>query len=142
MSIEAKSLRIGNLVEIHTSNTDLNNVTTNKNHTFEVKTISSDMITIEDDNTEMAILNLGVLHPIPLTEEWLLKMGFDIVYSSNFRLKFDHSEHTRCGFDFSHTADKSMEGFRFYGHYIGIKYVHDLQNIFYSLTGEELTIKE
>jgi hypothetical protein len=69
------------------------------------------------------------LKPIPLTEEWLLKFGFDkidfqfikngiklfpirdLYYRGNFPIKSD------------------------------IKYVHQLQNLFFALTGEELTIK-
>lgn len=78
------------------------------------------------------------LEPIPLTEEWLLKFGFEITYSSNFRIKFDHSCNY-VGYDYSHNSDKSMEGFRFYGHYIKCEYVHQLQNLFHALTGEELT---
>lgn len=76
--------------------------------------------------------------PIPLTEEWMLKAGFEITYSSNFRLKFDHPKHGFIGYDFSRVSDKSMEGFRYYGHYIKISFVHQLQNLYFSLTGEEL----
>ncbi len=80
--------------------------------------------------------------PIPLTEEWLLKFGFEITYSSNFRLKLDHKTHNEIGFDFSHVADNSMEGFRFYGHYIKIQYIHQLQNLYFALTNKELTLKQ
>lgn len=82
------------------------------------------------------------LHPIPLTEEWLIKAGFEITYSSNFRLRFDHQVNGECGYDFSHTPEKSMEGFRYYGHYIKIKYVHQLQNLYWCLCGKELEFKE
>ena len=70
------------------------------------------------------------LKPIPLTEEWLLKFGFDkidfqfikngiklfpirdLYYRGNFPIKSD------------------------------IKYVHQLQNLYFALTGEELIIKK
>ena len=85
---------------------------------------------------------IDYIEPIKLTEEQLLMLGFEISYSSNFRLKFDHSKINEIGFDFSHTPDKSMEGFRYYGHYIKIEHVHQLQNIYNSLTGCELALAD
>lgn len=56
--------------------------------------------------------------PIPLTEEWLEK--FDLVY-------VDLGQFIRIyGHDFLLSK---------------IKYVHQLQNLYFALTGEELTIK-
>lgn len=79
--------------------------------------------------------------PIPLTEEWLLRFSFEIIYISQFRTKLSHKKNHFIGFDFSYVTDKSMEGFTFYGKYIKINYVHQLQNLYFALTGEELTIK-
>mgnify|MGYP000899231752 CR=1 FL=1 len=92
---------------------------------------------LETKNLEGELLN--DFQPIPLTEEWLLKLGFERTYNSQFRLKYD----LPCdfiGFDISKTEEKSMEGFRYFGHYIKIKYVHQLQNLYFALTGQELTI--
>ena len=88
------------------------------------------------------VVEWGDLEGIELNEEWLINLGFEITYSSNFRLKFDHNNRYEFGFDFSHTADKSMEGFRYYGKYIKAEYVHELQNLFFALTNQELTINE
>lgn len=79
--------------------------------------------------------------PTLLTEEWLLKFGFEENYQSAFRHKFDHPCNY-IGYDFSKTPDKDMEGFRYYGKYVKCEYVHQLQNLYYALTGEELTIKQ
>lgn len=73
----------------------------------------------------------GDLSPIPLTEEWLVKFGF---------------EETEHGFrKFSFTVDKWAESQLMYG-WIGgnieLKHVHHLQNVFFCLVGEELEIKE
>jgi hypothetical protein len=78
--------------------------------------------------------------PIPITKKWLVDFKFENTYKSKFRLKFDHLTHQEIGFDFSRVEDKSMEGFRFYGHYIKIQYIHQLQNLFYCLTGQELVL--
>jgi len=80
------------------------------------------------------------LYGILLTEEILLKAGFETTYSSKFRLRLDHSNHSEIGFDFLHTTEKSMDGFRFYGKYIKIQHVHNLQNLYYALTGKQLQI--
>lgn len=72
--------------------------------------------------------------PIELTEEWLLKFGFTrqpwgLVIGS---LLFKDKNH-EC-------KELTLEignGFR-----TTVKYVHQLQNLYFALTGEELTIKE
>ena len=78
--------------------------------------------------------------PIPLTEEWLLKLGF----SSN-----------KHGYVFNmFRIKKYVTGF-FYGYIpiflddidediddVEIKYVHQLQNLYFALTGEELKLKD
>lgn len=72
------------------------------------------------------------LEGLPLTEEWLLKFGFE----KKSEGKFEHNvnpliiyKNERMGF--------------YYGEAIGIShnYVHQLQNLYFALTGEELTIK-
>jgi hypothetical protein len=115
--MKAKELRIGNL--LYNDNVVV---------TIDARTIFD----IWDD------AGLKKYKPIPLTEEWLLKLGFEKIYESNYRLKFDHKIHMECGYDFSKVEDKSEEGFRYFGKYIKIQHVHQLQNLFYSLCGEEL----
>jgi len=72
--------------------------------------------------------------PIPLTEEWLLKLCFnhdDGIYSSKnelivFYIERDELECEYLGYSLP----------------IKIKHVHQLQNLYFALTGEELTINE
>ena len=82
--------------------------------------------------------------PIPLTEEWLLKFGFEKdEYAKDFRLGKYWVENRY--FD---SYEKSMFLFGCYQFnkiYITsnvdvLKYVHELQNLYFALTGEELTI--
>ena len=71
--------------------------------------------------------------PIPLTEEWLLKFGFKwdgISYRDNGRYSIIK---TKRGFDF---------GFEWEDYNTPIDYVHQLQNLYHALKGEELTIKQ
>lgn len=87
------------------------------------------------------------IKPIPLTEEWLLKCGFELKEATLNRL-----------FVLEHTKDEILEvcfdgGVRLWNgksnwaqHYDSlwrhIKYVHQLQNLYFALTGQELTFKE
>lgn len=123
--MEAKELRIGNLVGY-------------KDYALEVGSLN-----VHD--TEFKELK-----PIPLTEEWLLKFGFElceIVTNENitvfpsikntFHLYhkdvdhewFDISVNTRVNKIYTnHTLER-----------IEIKHVHQLQNLYFALTGEELS---
>ncbi len=74
-------------------------------------------------------------HPIPLTEEWLLKLGFEKhgnKYGKN-ELYFDmaHSENNVI-WKFTHTYPRQIQ----------IYFVHQLQNLYFALTSEELVLKD
>ena len=78
------------------------------------------------------------LNPIPLTEEILLKFGFEEKSKSkNFYLG---------NFRFHISKPANYDGFIFCDGYDvitdKIKYVHQLQNLYFALTGEELTFKK
>ena len=66
--------------------------------------------------------------PIPLTEEWLLKFGFEKRYETCFQYKNFILNDKFIMMDIDIT--------------IQLKYVHQLQNLYHALTGEELTIKD
>lgn len=76
------------------------------------------------------------LKPIPLTEEWLLKFGFEIdkTYVSEQNPYLDHIKNE---------VRISMPYFSFEygdGAFNELKYVHQLQNLYFALTGKELEI--
>ena len=77
--------------------------------------------------------------PIPLTEEWLLKFAFEI-NMDNF--DWNAGIGTNCIGDFElslrHTDNV---GWFYKSKCTPIKYVHQLQNLYFALTGKELTIK-
>ena len=72
--------------------------------------------------------------PIQLTEEWLLKFGFEKEFGV-FKLKG-----LKCWFT-KYTSEPNL-----YSVNIGniklstLKYVHELQNLYFALTGSELTV--
>lgn len=71
---------------------------------------------------------------IPLTEEWLLKFGFEKEYGT-FKI-----EGFKCWIT-KYTSEPNL-----YSANIGnikistLKYVHELQNLYFALTGSELTV--
>lgn len=78
----------------------------------------------EEDDTEN-------WNPVPLTEEWLLKFGFENGKKGSFEVAYN-------GDDFAYGFMTIRIGRNFI---LKRKYVHELQNIWFALTGEELTIK-
>ncbi|MDW0189346.1 MAG: hypothetical protein QOA70_06810 [Nitrososphaeraceae archaeon] len=88
--------------------------------------------------------------PIPLTVDWLFKFGACNTTANNtFGIKFSiHSLHT-IYVSVTETDNIATIGDNFTGKEFlcvlvnpVVDYVHQLQNLFYALTGEELTLKE
>ena len=70
--------------------------------------------------------------PIPLTEEWLLKFGFLKCDNGSFYISF-------WGRDYYYNdCTLTMRGVNIQSK---IEYVHQLQNLYFALTNEELTLK-
>ena len=85
------------------------------------------------------------VEPIPLTEEWLVKFGFNVYNKpGGYTVYIKYKPKTRqylqkiytfkdCyGWDGIFAFDGSIQ--------TRIKYIHQLQNLYFALTGEELTI--
>lgn len=72
--------------------------------------------------------------PIPLTEEWLVKFGFISIQDGWYQI-----EKMPISFNWN-IYDNTL---RFMGYsFKHIKYVHQLQNLYFALTGEELQIND
>lgn len=68
--------------------------------------------------------------PIPLTEEWLLRLGFDNDDVNRFYKDGIYILFYNVGCSILHNQL-----------HVNIFYVHQLQNLYFALTGEELTLK-
>lgn len=85
-------------------------------------------------------LHERIYNPIPLTEEWLLKFGFKgeerffEINDNAFRV-VKYISVPGWGFRIGMSNDEFLMLTR-------IEYVHQLQNLYFALTGEELTVKE
>ena len=83
--------------------------------------------------------------PIPLTEEWLLKFGFRLKdYSESKRSSFvDKDQFPIYDHGFVNMYINKSGSFFYVGSllHVNLKYVHQLQNLFHALTGEELLLR-
>jgi hypothetical protein len=121
--ILAQELRIGNLVLIPYNKS-------NKQEGFYEATISQ----IGDFG---AYIKPEDYEPILLTEEWLLKFGFE------WKQIKDLSSYTLPKLELYHYSSNNNKIFFEYADgEVELKYVHQLQNLYWVLCGEELTIKE
>jgi hypothetical protein len=75
--------------------------------------------------------------PIPLTEEWLLKFGFNEVFMVD-----GVWGHGIDGFIYVNSGQIRFKGKAVLLNENQLQHVHQLQNLYFDLTGEELTIKE
>ena len=111
--MEAKELRIGNYVDLYGNAAQIHRTDFSKNEHG---------IAVEEGK------------PIALTSEWLVKLGFvynpkytyENVYEfKNIQLAYSNTEGWYLG-----NEETELE----------IKYIHQLQNLYFALTQEELTL--
>lgn len=90
---------------------------------------------LEAEDEEVNTYPIEYISPIPLTEDWLVKFGF-IDDQISFELNgFMLGWYRNDEFYYLPTNQITVRN------KIQIKYVHQLQNLYFALTGEELTIK-
>lgn len=144
--MNANELRIGNLV--YTTLIDEDDLLRKKDDNLHI--VDADDIKSISDwefNGKKKIKGIYCIsYPIPLTEEWLLKFGFkketlgdDEGFFYSYRLKND----VYCDLSFL-SGDKNgyLEVTLFpYEQWFRYRYIHQLQNLYFALTGEELKIK-
>ena len=86
-------------------------------------------------------VDISDVQAIPLTEEWLLKFGF--VEENYSYVKGVHQQvfSGLMKFDFNERLNNWEFSIGNYNDLTRILYVHQLQNLYFALTGEELIIK-
>ena len=131
-----RDLRVGNLVEILTSNKQIN-LPTGQFGTIEE--IREEKVKIKLRNESSDVVHIfnrkyDTIRPIKLTHEWMLKLGFEEIDNARYKhwnlqlvFHFDNSGHLE-------SDDLPM--------YIFYEYVHHIQNLYYDLTGDEFKMKK
>lgn len=84
--------------------------------------------------------HLSLEKPIPLTEEWLLRFGFEKQEAdTDFKYIYRNAQ---CRVSENNDGFLSYWPEEMWGFSVDIQYVHQLQNLNFALTGEELKVKE
>ena len=119
--------RIGNYIESHI------------NEDCKITTLNNFYLDLEPLNGEPTYNDrYTTIKGIPLTKEWLIRLDFEIQMISD-HTKDDYWIHNKLPEDMSYYLPYfNMD---IYIGDVSIKYVHQLQNFYFSLTGEELEIK-
>jgi hypothetical protein len=138
--MKAQDLRIGNYIEV-----GLNIKFESVYSIIEEISNNSNVVLIKDANI-LRVMPLDVINPIPLTEEWLLKFGFEKneiptslkdFYIINYQLENFVVYLLESSFEIE-LINKSGEQFNLFIN--KKKQVHILQNLYFALTGKELKI--
>jgi len=126
--IDARELRIGNFVK-------LEGIALGEK--FEVKSIEAMEVMVENRIGRFKDQRPENLEPIPLTEEWLVKFGFDF-YKDNNSWQLD----TELGFSIWGRIETGLTIQTDSDEQIGneMLFIHQLQNLYFALTGTELTL--
>jgi hypothetical protein len=130
--MKANELRIGNLLQSDT------------NTIIKIVGVVKKDIYYYHNKKNLYVLELNNLNfqPLELTEEWLLKFGFGDARITNrlytrkktdgfYGFYINKETMSYCTFDYEGTIDDIIK----------IEYVHQLQNLYFAVTGEELTMK-
>jgi hypothetical protein len=128
----AKELRIGNLI-YHHYYTRVPGTPDEKEHfdICKVESIEHELI-VNGKNT------VAWYQPIPLTEERLVELGFKKL--TDRAIGFKQSSYSIGNGMVIVNFDDGLLNVDFY-RTLNYKYVHQLQNLYFALTGSELTIK-
>jgi hypothetical protein len=136
--MKAEELRIGNYISTSYMSSS----------TLKVTAIHSDRVCFESVTHDFKSNTISsYIEPIPLTEEWLLKFGFNNEYKKGWIGKdVKHPNGTTTDFVLSYPERMGIwqdsfafeyDSFRF----VALESVHQLQNLYFALTGEELKIQ-
>ena len=131
--MKRNELRIGNLVDLGNRIAKI----------IEISNLSCVVVDLEE--TQDTIEDYERTKPIPLTEEWLYKFGFKDIDKGDH----DYNTYTDSNHDYYlqidvrkkdgkySILDNSFDDLRDFS-MVDISYVHQLQNLYFALTGEEL----
>lgn len=122
--MKATELRIGNLISFEKEYYTISGISQAfTDEPFDVE--------LKNDNGMFESIDIEEVSPIPLTEEWLLKFGFEKAYSC-------YHKQTKIGKEIILNKNYFLMDIDFP---VCVDEVHKLQNLFFALTGEELQIK-
>ena len=124
--MKAQELRIGNYLQ--------------GKSIVEVIEIRTDGVMIRGNSSSFRIDEPdNCLEPIPLTEEWLTKFGLNPKHTDQYYPKEVYEDED--GFHYVIEREYNDYGSEYYIE-VDVRYIHQLQNLYFCLCGEELQLKE
>ena len=130
--MKTTDLRLGNFISINFGNRD------------DGKVITVDGVSdCEIYNEEYGYSPCNEFNPIPLTEQWLLDFGFNQSIEGQWYIHFDEmclTIYEDLPQYIVEIHDMEMDKSSIF--LKSIQYVHQLQNLYFALTQEELILKE
>lgn len=129
--MKANELRIGNMVQLYRRPSDKDKSVYSVKDILKHKNIY--FVSLSDDF--MVNIETGI-GPIPITKEWLIKFGFSKSYPDGEE-SFGYWDLNNVEFLDFENGEFEINSTAFI-----FKYVHQLQNLYFVLTGEELKLKE
>lgn len=125
----AQELRIGNYIESYETGI------------IKVYGLNEEIIQFEE-NESILYLDTKSFNPIPLTEEWIYNFGLRERYCKGEWSWANCKQGKGVWGSYTESYfNKYGEGLSYSGSYPNILYVHQLQNLYFALTREELTLK-
>lgn len=96
-----------------------------------INMIRGNDVGLYDKNRALIVTVIDNIKPIPLTEEWLIKFGFKEKHVFEIVSEWSIGEHR---------VQTDAEIFIWMGYKDGVqlRFVHQLQNLYFALTSEEL----
>ena len=119
--MDNKELRIGNYVKTWTHIVEVESVTRYVVHSRKLMLVEPRIVEKE---------GFCFLEPIPITEEWLAKFGFKMFYGWDDEVIYIKGEVELVECSSYYEYDLTFK----------IEYIHQLQNLYYALTNEELKL--
>ncbi len=110
-----------------------------ENEVCEISTIGKNKVGVSQKTDKgffvETLTDIDEIEPIHLTEEWLLKFGFKANNNSIFTTYHKGGTSILIGIE-------DVLKFKFEDYITVVKHIHELQNIYFTLTNEELTLKQ
>ena len=125
--MRAEQLRKGNFV-----NTFLNTTEGKLYKRGVIQCLHMNTIEVEKNET----MQYNMVEPIELNNEWLVKFGFEKYNECFYKIELKRGYSDGWYLSNENELTKSMSEFM-----VRIKYVHELQNFWFSLCGRELILK-
>lgn len=134
--MKAKNYRIGNLVKY-------------EDRVFRIHSLAEELPTLDTPEFGIGVVDWNSLKPSELTEEWLYKFGFtrngmecNIPLPLGTGLYLSIEDDGETCIVRRHFCDGVLTSDFDHAYVKHCKYVHELQNLFFALTGTELELKD